>query len=204
MSLRILSELSTYRLLSAISLKTAFGARDHALIRLALQTGLRVSELTGLDVGLVWGVQGPRQWLDLPHAIAKNHKSRSIPLVRRRPPGRHRPGRLSQDARIPVPSRLPAAARPAPPPTARARSAAPGAKIPRSRRPRRARHTPFPAPQLGLSTGSGRLSTSRAADGRPQTLIGSGLLQATHYWRFRCLILQALASSLLVWSTAKM
>ena len=80
MSLRILNELSTYRLLSAISLKTAFGARDHALIRLALQTGLRVSELTGLDVGLVWGADGPRQWLDLPHAIAKNHKSRRIPL----------------------------------------------------------------------------------------------------------------------------
>ncbi len=55
-------------------------ARDHALIRLALQTGLRVSELTGLDVGLVWGPDGSRQWLDLPHAIAKNHKSRRIPL----------------------------------------------------------------------------------------------------------------------------
>ena len=80
MSLRILNELSTYRLLSAISLQTAFGARDHALIRLALQTGLRVSELTGLDVGLVWGPDGARHWLDLPHAIAKNHKSRRIPL----------------------------------------------------------------------------------------------------------------------------
>ena len=27
------------------------------------QTGLRVSEFTGLDVGLVWGPEGPRQRL---------------------------------------------------------------------------------------------------------------------------------------------
>lgn len=78
--MRILNQLSTYRLLGAISRPAPFGPRDHALIRLALHTGLRVSELTGLDVGLVFGLSGPREWLDLPSQIAKNHKSRRIPL----------------------------------------------------------------------------------------------------------------------------
>jgi site-specific recombinase XerD len=78
--MRFLNELSTYKLLSVVPLRSPFGARDHALIRFGLHTGLRVSELVGLNVGHVWGPDGPREWLDLPHQIAKGNRSRCIPL----------------------------------------------------------------------------------------------------------------------------
>ena len=78
--MRILNHLDTFKLLGVINLNSAFGARDHAMIRLALVTGLRVSELVGLTVGDVYHDGAPRAWLDLPAAICKGHRSRQIPL----------------------------------------------------------------------------------------------------------------------------
>lgn len=79
--MRIPSPFDTRRLLAAIPARSPFGARDHALIRLFAQTGLRVGEITGLDLVHVYDHQvGPRQWLDLPAAICKGRNSRRIPL----------------------------------------------------------------------------------------------------------------------------
>ena len=81
--MRLVSDLDFYRLLGAVNLAAPFGRRDHALLRLAALTGLRVGELCGLDVGLVWCRSGaPREWLDLPAAIAKGSRSRRVPLCR--------------------------------------------------------------------------------------------------------------------------
>jgi hypothetical protein len=76
---RILNDLAVFRLLGAINLASPFGPRDHAIIRLALYTGLRVSELTGLNVGHVFS-DAPRELLDLPASLAKGHRSRQVPL----------------------------------------------------------------------------------------------------------------------------
>lgn len=78
--MRIPNEIQTYKLLGGINLKKPFGPRDHAMIRLALHTGLRVSELTGLDVGHAWALGAPRAWLDLPADICKGHRSGQLPL----------------------------------------------------------------------------------------------------------------------------
>lgn len=78
--MRILNDLQTYRLLGAINLRSPFGLRDHCLIKLALNTGLRVSELSLLDVAHVSRAGVPREVLDLPPAITKFHRSRQIPL----------------------------------------------------------------------------------------------------------------------------
>ncbi len=77
--MRILNDLAVFRLLGAINLASPFGPRDHAIIRLALYTGLRVSELTGLNVGHVFS-NAPRELLDLPASLAKGHRSRQVPL----------------------------------------------------------------------------------------------------------------------------
>ena len=77
--MRILNDLAVFRLLGAINLASPFGPRDHAIIRLALYTGLRVSELTGLNVGHVFS-DAPRELLDLPASLAKGHRSRQVPL----------------------------------------------------------------------------------------------------------------------------
>jgi hypothetical protein len=68
------------RLLGAVNLKTPFGFRDHRLMQLALNTGLRVSELSHLDIQHVAQDGLPRQILDLPAPLAKRHKARLIPL----------------------------------------------------------------------------------------------------------------------------
>ena len=82
--MRILDESQVARILAAIPLRSPFGARDHAMIRLAVSTGLRVAELVGLDIGMVWTRSGePRQLLDLPASIAKGRRSRVIPLCGR-------------------------------------------------------------------------------------------------------------------------
>lgn len=78
--MRVPSPFDTRRLLAVIPPRSPFGARDHALIRLFAQTGLRVGEMTGLDLVHVYGQSGPRQWLDLPAAICKGGHSRRIPL----------------------------------------------------------------------------------------------------------------------------
>lgn len=79
--MRILTPSATRQLLAQIPQRSPFGVRDHALIRLFAQTGLRVGELTGLDLVHVYDHQvGPRHWLDLPAAICKGHHSRRIPL----------------------------------------------------------------------------------------------------------------------------
>ena len=68
------------QLLGAIRPREPFGARDFALIVLDMHTGLRAAELCGLNVGHVASSQGPREWLDLPAAIAKGKRGRQIPL----------------------------------------------------------------------------------------------------------------------------
>jgi site-specific recombinase XerD len=50
------------------------------MIRLALQTGLRVAELSALNVEHVAAAGQPRQFLDLPAALTKYHSCRVIPL----------------------------------------------------------------------------------------------------------------------------
>ena len=78
--MRIPSPSDTRRLLAVVPARSPFGARDSALIRLLAQTGLRVGELTGLDLVHVYDHSGPRHWLDLPATICKGHHSRRIPL----------------------------------------------------------------------------------------------------------------------------
>lgn len=54
--------------------------RDFVMIKLALGTGLRNSELLGLTVGCFWYLGNIVKILDLPESIAKNNITRSIPL----------------------------------------------------------------------------------------------------------------------------
>ena len=69
------------KLLGVIDSKTPFGERDFAWIILALHTGLRVSELVGLNIGHVVNVEGqPRKAFVVPGPIAKGKKSRLVPL----------------------------------------------------------------------------------------------------------------------------
>lgn len=69
------------KLLAVINPKSPFGERDFAWIIFALHTGLRVSELVGLNVGHVFNKEGqPRKSLVVPGPIAKGKKSRLIPL----------------------------------------------------------------------------------------------------------------------------
>jgi len=77
---RIPTPFDTRRLLAAIPAKSPFGARDHSLVRLFAQTGLRVGEMAGLDLEHVYHQQAARHWLDLPASICKGRQSRRIPL----------------------------------------------------------------------------------------------------------------------------
>lgn len=77
---RIPTPFNTRRLLAVIPTRSPFGSRDHALIRLFAQTGLRVGEMAGLDLEHIYHQQAARNWLDLPAAICKGHHSRRIPL----------------------------------------------------------------------------------------------------------------------------
>lgn len=78
--MRILQPQATRQMLAATRPSSPFGLRDHALIRLFAQTGLRVSEMVGLDVGHVFHAGAARHQLDLPAAACKGHRSRVIPL----------------------------------------------------------------------------------------------------------------------------
>ena len=64
-------------LLAAPDRSTWTGRRDHALLLTAIQTGLRVSELTGLRC------QDIRNGADVAylHCIGKNRKERTVPLI---------------------------------------------------------------------------------------------------------------------------
>lgn len=77
--MRILTPSATRQLLAVIPPRSPFGVRDHAVIRLFAQTGLRVGEMVGLNVGHVFG-QVPFDQIDLPAAICKGRHSRCIPL----------------------------------------------------------------------------------------------------------------------------
>ncbi len=61
--------------------RAALAARDHAITELLYGCGLRVAELTGLDVAAHDGARG---WVDLPdataHVLGKGSKRRSVPV----------------------------------------------------------------------------------------------------------------------------
>lgn len=78
--MRILQPQATSRMLAQIKMRSPFGARDHALIRLFAQTGLRVGEMVGLDVGHVFCDGATYHQVDLPAAACKGRRSRVIPL----------------------------------------------------------------------------------------------------------------------------
>jgi len=56
------------------------GYRDYVIIKLALGTGLRNSELINLTIDCFFYLDNIVHVLDLPSTIAKNHIPRSIPL----------------------------------------------------------------------------------------------------------------------------
>ncbi|MCA9086395.1 MAG: tyrosine-type recombinase/integrase [Planctomycetaceae bacterium] len=64
-------------LLAAPDLSTWFGRRDHALLQFAVQTGLRVSELTGVRIQDVHLESGPHV-----RCLGKGRKERSVPLTK--------------------------------------------------------------------------------------------------------------------------
>ncbi len=76
--MRILLPSQEQQLLSVIRPREPFGARDRALITLALHTGLRSHELAALDVGHVMTWDGfPRQWVEV---VGKGGHQRQVPL----------------------------------------------------------------------------------------------------------------------------
>lgn len=80
MALRVLHPREVAQLLGAVNRRGPFGPRDYWLIGLALHTGLRVSELVGLDVHHVATGGRPRQALDLPARLGKGGRGRIVPL----------------------------------------------------------------------------------------------------------------------------
>lgn len=69
----------TSALLAAPDLSTWIGRRDRCLLLVAMQTGLRVSELVGLDLGDVSMVKETDASL---HVFGKGRKERTVPLRR--------------------------------------------------------------------------------------------------------------------------
>jgi integrase/recombinase XerD len=66
----------TKALLAACDQRTRTGRRDHAMLALAIQTGLRVSELTGLTCADIRLQTGPHV-----HCTGKGRKERDTPLL---------------------------------------------------------------------------------------------------------------------------
>ena len=73
--LTYLTDAETDALLAACNRATWTGRRDHALLLLTTQTGLRISELTSLTCGDVHPGDGPHV-----HCIGKGRKHRDTPL----------------------------------------------------------------------------------------------------------------------------
>lgn len=71
-----LTEDEATALLTACDPSTKTGRRDHAMFALAIQTGLRVSELTGLTIADVHTGTGPHV-----HCVGKGRKERCTPLL---------------------------------------------------------------------------------------------------------------------------
>ena len=63
-------------LLAACNQESRTGRRDHALFSLAIQTGLRVSELIGLNIADIHAGTGPHV-----HCLGKGRKERRTPLL---------------------------------------------------------------------------------------------------------------------------
>jgi integrase/recombinase XerC len=78
--MRILTTKDLDQFLSVISPRSAFGARDSAMFRLALHIGVRVSELCGLRVKHLAHDGEPRRRLELPRELGKGGRTRIIPL----------------------------------------------------------------------------------------------------------------------------
>lgn len=72
-----LTGLETEALLAAPDRTTWHGRRDHALLLTAVQTGLRVSEITGLTISDITTTPGAAV-----HTIGKGRKERTTPLTR--------------------------------------------------------------------------------------------------------------------------
>lgn len=71
-----LDDTETAALLAACDQTTRTGRRDHAMIALAAQTGLRVSELIGLTIADIHIGTGPHV-----HCLGKGRKQRRTPLL---------------------------------------------------------------------------------------------------------------------------
>ncbi len=68
------------KIFAVINPRSPFGIRDQAIIILAANTGLRVSEMAGLNVLTVHTSEGVRESFDVPREWAKGRHSRNIPL----------------------------------------------------------------------------------------------------------------------------
>ena len=60
--------------------KGPYAVRNRCMVRLGLQTGLRVSSLTSLSVTQVWSRGRPRSYLRLPADSTKTGRSQTLPL----------------------------------------------------------------------------------------------------------------------------
>jgi integrase/recombinase XerC/integrase/recombinase XerD len=78
--MRVLDPSEASQLLAAVDLRDPFGARDFSLVQLALHTGLRVSELIGLNHTDVLQGGMARIVLFVHREIAKGRVERKVPL----------------------------------------------------------------------------------------------------------------------------
>ena len=69
------------KIFGVIDPRSAFGKRDQAIIVFAANTGVRVSELCGLNVYTVMTSEGVRDAFDVPREWAKGKHVRQIPLT---------------------------------------------------------------------------------------------------------------------------
>lgn len=78
---RYLTPKGVNQLLRAVNIERPFGKRDFLLIYLLYHTGLRVGELSNLNVEHVLNRKGePREYLDLSPLVVKGRRGRVVPL----------------------------------------------------------------------------------------------------------------------------